>query len=45
MINLIALGLGIGYLLADRHMALWMAGRRPEGLISRIIGGRVRTDP
>lgn len=43
--TLIALTLGFGYLLADKYMPLWVAGRRPQGVLSRLFGGRLRTDP
>lgn len=43
--TLIALTLAFGYLLADKYMPLWMAGKRPPNMLSRIFGGKLRTDP
>lgn len=45
MTAVIALALGLAFLLADKHLPLWAAGKRPQGALSRLFGGRVRTDP
>jgi hypothetical protein len=47
MIALGAIAIGAAYMLADRHLPLWLAGRQPrQGFLSRLALGRTpRSDP